>query len=131
MKHIVVAAVVDDADRVLLLRRTWDRTHAAGKWHVLAGHIEEGETPEETLKRELKEELDVSEFEILTRSEPYVDAHGDEAFHVHVFKVLIHQQITVNPDKHDQSIWVEPKNIKHYDTMPYLRANLAAADIMI
>ena len=54
----VVAAVIYDGPRVLLARRGPGREHA-GFWEFPGGKVEEGETPEAALTREIAEELAV------------------------------------------------------------------------
>jgi 8-oxo-dGTP diphosphatase len=55
----VVAAALTDADgRVLLQRRATGRA-MAGLWEFPGGKMEEGETPEAALTRELAEELGI------------------------------------------------------------------------
>jgi 8-oxo-dGTP diphosphatase len=53
----VAAALIERDGRVLIGRRKAGRF--AGKWEFPGGKIEEGETPETCLKRELREELDI------------------------------------------------------------------------
>lgn len=54
----VVAALIVRENRLLIARRP-EGKHMAGKWEFPGGKIERGETPEQALERELKEELGV------------------------------------------------------------------------
>jgi 8-oxo-dGTP diphosphatase len=73
--RVVVAAVVErDDGRILLARRLPD-AHLGGLWEFPGGAVEDGETPEEALSRELVEELGV----VITVAEPITFAfHRDE-----------------------------------------------------
>lgn len=55
---VVAAALVDDAGRVLLQQRPEGKA-LAGLWEFPGGKLEQGETPEAALVRELREELDI------------------------------------------------------------------------
>ncbi|MEO7190472.1 MAG: 8-oxo-dGTP diphosphatase MutT [Vicinamibacterales bacterium] len=55
---VVVAAIVERANLILVTRRL-DGTHLAGLWEFPGGKCEPGETHEQSLARELREELDV------------------------------------------------------------------------
>ncbi len=52
----VTAALIEENGRVLIGKRKPGR-HMGGKWEFPGGKIEPGETPEESLERELAEEL--------------------------------------------------------------------------
>jgi 8-oxo-dGTP diphosphatase len=52
----VTAAVIEENGKVLIGRRKPGR-HMGGKWEFPGGKIEPGETPQESLARELQEEL--------------------------------------------------------------------------
>lgn len=54
----VAVALIDPDGRVLLAQRPQGK-NMAGLWEFPGGKIEPGETPEQALVRELKEELDV------------------------------------------------------------------------
>ena len=55
---VVAAAVVIREGRVLLTRRA-DGQHLAGMWEFPGGKLEEGESPEEALVRECREECGI------------------------------------------------------------------------
>ncbi|OEE70090.1 thiamine-phosphate phosphorylase [Enterovibrio norvegicus FF-33] len=55
---LVVAGVIADGQRVLITQR-YDQDSEAGLWEFPGGKVEEGETDQEALARELIEELSV------------------------------------------------------------------------
>lgn len=57
MPLLVTAAVVFDGENVLITRRPGDKRHP-GLWEFPGGKVDPGESPEEALRREIREELD-------------------------------------------------------------------------
>lgn len=79
MVHHLVAAVLVREDKILLGQRSRTRDFYPDVWDVFGGHIEQDERPEQTLIRELHEELDITplqwtELEIIKES---ISEHGD------------------------------------------------------
>jgi len=131
MHRVIVCSVINEKQEILLVRRTKDRKHAAGKWHVIAGHIENEEKPEDTLKRELKEEASITEYTIIKKGKPFIENSSGADYEVHVFLISTKQPLHIDQKEHDQWAWVPINKIKDYDIMPYLAINLAAVDIKI
>ena len=57
MKQVTAAIIIKD-NKVLIAQRAPD-DKLANKWEFPGGKIKPGETPQECLKREIREELDV------------------------------------------------------------------------
>ena len=59
-KHIidVVGAIIKDGDRYLVGQRAANKAQG-GLWEFMGGKIEQGETPEQALARECREELNL------------------------------------------------------------------------
>ena len=57
MPLLVTAAVIFDGDKVLITRRPDGKRHP-GFWEFPGGKVDPGESPEQALCRELREELD-------------------------------------------------------------------------
>ena len=61
--HVAVGVIKDSEGKVLISLRH-DKAHQGGLWEFPGGKVEPGESVEEALARELKEELDISVQEI-------------------------------------------------------------------
>ena len=57
--HLVVAAALVHAGEVLLCHRSPTRAWYPDVWDLPGGHVEDGESPQGALRRELSEELGV------------------------------------------------------------------------
>jgi 8-oxo-dGTP diphosphatase len=60
MSHEVVAALIVQSQKILLGLRSATRTFYPDVWDMFGGHVEPGERHEETLVRELQEELGIT-----------------------------------------------------------------------
>ena len=58
LKIVVSIALVNGEDEILLSKRPQNK-HLPGFWEFPGGKVEEGETPEKALIREVKEELNI------------------------------------------------------------------------
>ena len=80
MTIVVTAAIVEDHGRYFVTRRQ-KGVHLEGLWEFPGGKIETGERPEETLIRELKEELGIGVREPCLAPLTFA-SHSYEAFHL-------------------------------------------------
>jgi 8-oxo-dGTP diphosphatase len=110
--HQLVAAILVEGDRILLGQRSPDRTLFPGVWDVFGGHIEPDEGPEQTLLRELQEELEITPLrwtELETLSESMPERHGTRAYDVicHFYHVTAWRGTPVNrqPEEHTVIQW--------------------------
>jgi len=67
----VALFVLKDKDRILLQKRSKDDDKIPNYWAFFGGQIEEGESPEQAVKREAKEELGIvlEDFKLFKRYE--------------------------------------------------------------
>jgi len=116
----VAAALIEKQGRVLIARRkTGDPS--AGRWEFPGGKIEEGETPEEGLCREILEELDV-EIEVGAFLCAFPFGTPPRPMELRVYRTRIVSG-TVRCSDHDQARWVEPADLSAFDlTEPDRRA---------
>ncbi len=73
--------------RILLARRSADRSFYPGVWDVIGGHCERDEAPADALVRELREEIGVTARafdEIAVLPEPQPIEHGEAQYHIFI-----------------------------------------------
>ena len=115
MKTInVVAAIIEQDGKILGTQRGYG--DLAGGWEFPGGKIEEGETPEEAIVREIKEELDTAI--TVDRLIVTVD-HDYETFHLHMHCFLVHL-VDGKPHllEHSAAAWLDAKSIDAVDWLP-------------
>ena len=113
MKHIqVVAAIFTNGEKVLAMRRAPHKP-LPGKWEFPGGKIEPGESPEQALIREIKEELDVeiTSLELFDHSTTILPSWEVE---LSCFKVEADKSPEQSTD-HDQLIWLEKEKLHTLD----------------
>jgi len=55
--NVAVEAVIENDGKILITQRSHERPHAPGEWEILTGRVNQGETFEQALKREVMEEV--------------------------------------------------------------------------
>lgn len=56
--HVVAGIIINDNNQILIAQRPLDK-YLGGLWEFPGGKVEPSETPENALKREIREELDI------------------------------------------------------------------------
>ena len=108
----VVAAVIQKDNKVFCAQRNLAKSQG-GKWEFPGGKIEEGETKEEALVREIKEELDS---EIVVDKYLMTVEHDYPTFHItmHAYLCsLVNGELTLK--EHNDSIWLTKENLLTLD----------------
>jgi 8-oxo-dGTP diphosphatase len=114
---VVAAALVDSDGRVLIAQRPEGKS-LAGQWEFPGGKVEEGETPEIALIRELEEELGIVVKQACLA--PFVFAsHTYETFHLLMPLYLI-RRWDGEPEAREHSAlkWVRPNAMRDYPMPP-------------
>ena len=114
---VVAVALVDVDGRVLIAQRPEGKT-LAGLWEFPGGKIEAGERPEETLIRELAEELDIRVKEPCLAPLSFA-SHRYEDFHLLMpLYVCRRWEGTPRAVEHQAIRWVAPSRLRDFPMPP-------------
>jgi 8-oxo-dGTP diphosphatase len=114
---VAACALVDADGRVLLARRPEGKA-MAGLWEFPGGKVENGERPEETLIRELKEELGIAVSEACLAPLTFA-SHSYPDFHLLMpLYVCRRWEGTATALEAQQLTWVKPHRLRDYEMPP-------------
>ncbi len=111
----VVAALIWDGDRFLICQRPENKERGL-LWEYVGGKVEPGETKQEALIRECREELDVT----ITVGDVFMDVvheYPDITVHLTLFHASIAEG-TIRLLEHNAIAWITPAEIPDYDFCP-------------
>jgi 8-oxo-dGTP diphosphatase len=114
---VAACALVDADGRVLLAQRPQGKP-MAGLWEFPGGKVESGERPEETLIRELEEELGIVVREPCLAPLTFA-SHAYPDFHLLMpLYVCRRWDGTVTPREGQALAWVRPNRLRDYEMPP-------------
>jgi 8-oxo-dGTP diphosphatase len=116
------AGIVTREGRVLVLKRTEADDTYPGLWDCVGGHFEKGETAEECMMREAREETGLKpKLQRVGRLIEYRDEYGRA---VAVPFLLFSASGRIKLTEHTESAWVSPGAARKLDSVPSLRKAL-------
>jgi 8-oxo-dGTP diphosphatase len=115
---LVVAAALVDADGRVLIAQRPEGKQLAGLWEFPGGKVEPGERPEETLIRELHEELAITVKEPCLAPLTFA-SYGYETFHLLMpLYVCRRWEGTPSAVEHQAIRWVKPARLRDFPMPP-------------
>jgi len=115
---LVAACALVDADGRVLIGQRPEGKQLAGLWEFPGGKVELGETPEETLVRELAEELGI-ETKVACLAPLTFASHSYDTFNLLMPLYVCRRYWGIPQAKEHQALkWVRPKNLRDYPMPP-------------
>ncbi len=117
-KKIVCRAILLKGGRVLIGRRV--RGGGKGKWALVGGKLDEGETPEQAVSREVKEELGVDftpELVEILKDQISPDRAANEQYpwDVYIYAGNFEGEPHFKTEEISEIDYIDAKNIDNYD----------------
>jgi len=116
----VVAAIIERPDRRLLIAQRRKQDSSPLKWEFPGGKVKTGESPEQALTRELREELDVTLLRAIAIAQVEHHYSGNLGSLSITFFAASIAEPQIRPGPFEQVAWVLPRELAAYD---FLTAN--------
>lgn len=111
----VVAALIWNENRFMICQRPVHKTRAL-EWEFVGGKVEPGESKEQALIRECREELDV-EVNVFDIFMEVVHEYPDITVHLTLFNAAIADGVPKKLE-HNDIQWITPEEISEYNFCP-------------
>ena len=111
----VVAALIWEQNKFMICQRPAHKARGL-LWEFVGGKVEKGETKEQALIRECKEELDIT----LSVGAVFMDVfheYPDLSVHLTLFHASIAEGVP-KKSEHEDIRWITPQEIPQYDFCP-------------
>ena len=123
---ICVAGALVRGDMVLLVHRSPSVRFWPDAWDLFGGHVDEGESLEEALRREAHEELGI-EVRSLRRLGEINDPVEPAVVHVYAISSWEGEPINAAPDEHTELRWFSADDLPESEGMEAYRAMIVMA----
>ena len=108
-----IAAIIQKSDKFLFVKRSDYKEVAKGYWCPVTGHIEEGETQEEAVQREVLEEVGMEV--IADRKVCQIPTHDDE-YTLHFWTTrIISGEASIMSHESTELRWLTREELKHLE----------------
>jgi 8-oxo-dGTP diphosphatase len=124
-REFAAAIILNQADQLLLLRRSPQTLRWPGKWGIAGGGMEDGETPAQALQRELEEELGLDFRVRMLRGPDTLTAIGGYGGFIHLWHCLWLDGVINLSAEHTEYAWVDQAAYARLDVMPGVDEDLA------
>lgn len=112
MKIKVSMGIIINANKEIFIARRPLNKNFGGLWEFPGGKIEEGESPEEALQRELKEELNI-EVEITEGLPPY--HYSDKSLEIEFYPLICHcKRDPFELNEHTEALYIGREEFDNY-----------------
>jgi 8-oxo-dGTP diphosphatase len=121
-KRDVSILILQDGDKILLQKRSTSAKRFPGKWGLFGGGVDNDETPEMALRREVREELNLSlsEFDLIDKREYFIE-NTMESGHIYTFLAKYNNEKLELLDVGEMH-WMTLEGTLELDLMPDIRA---------
>jgi len=117
IKLVVACALINEYGKVLINERPVGKDYA-GYWEFPGGKVDESETPEEAIIRELKEEINIDVTGSCLAPLSFTEKQYDNYYVVVLLYVCRRWNGHIMPMEEQELAWVNPVEIDNFNLLP-------------
>jgi len=122
--YVTVVGVVQHKDKILLLKRTPKRRSSPNKWQTVSGFVNEHESVEDAVLREVKEETGL-DGKIVDRGEIFiVEDEWGRWISIPFLVSVQSDKVEIDTKEHTEYVWIEPRDFVNYDCIKGMKEDL-------
>ncbi|PIN94002.1 hypothetical protein COU54_00820 [Candidatus Pacearchaeota archaeon CG10_big_fil_rev_8_21_14_0_10_31_24] len=112
--YVIAAALIKNKEKYLIAKRDSQKEFNPNEWEFISGFIEEKETVEKTILRELIEETNLKG-QIIDSGESTSILDKDTRWIIIPYLIETNnEKFEINPSDHSEMLWVKAKSLKNY-----------------
>jgi len=118
--YAIATALVKFEENYLILKRASTKRFAPNKWEFLSGFVEEKESAENTVLRELEEETKLNG-KIIKTAESFTFIDDEARWVVIPFLIEVkNKKIIINNNDHSEAKWINIEELNNFpDLLPF------------
>lgn len=114
--YVITIAIIRKDNLYLVAKRARTKKFAPGKWEFITGFVEDHEAVEDTIHRELQEELSANSMHIKT-FEPYKVEDEDGYWITIPIEVSLTSEPQLSPEDHEELRWLSLDELKNIEEL--------------
>jgi len=117
---VAVKGIIRKDGKILVVKRADHDDHKPGLWETVGGGIDEGEMPQDALKREIMEEVGINvsikhPFNVFT----FTKDNGESKIGITFLCDYINGEVALS-DEHSEYKWIDPQEFSSMESIPSL-----------
>ncbi len=112
--YAIATALVEYEKTYLIAKRSLKKQFSPSQWEFISGFVEEKESAEETILRELEEETNLKG-EVIKSAKPFVIIDEEARWIVIPYLIKVNSdKVTINSSDHIEYIWATRTELNSY-----------------
>jgi len=127
--YVVVVGIVKYKNKILILKRSPTKKYSPNLWEFISGFIKDGESAEDAVLRELREETKLKG-KIVHSGKPFEVKDKWSRWFIIPFLIEVKADKIKMSREHLKYMWIEPKDIDHFKCVAGIKNDLKSVGLL-